>query len=185
MHYYWLLGTSRSLVAKGNRVPQLFPWATIFVVLVQGLQVRRQDQTSERHTYMLLVWKKLENLQRPLQTWSRTFSGLWDWRNVWCDICRCLEAWNHLNCSYDATFWSTALSFALFSLLYRRSDSTAVASSRSNAAKLMTSFCDLAITCWCHTDARMVRGEWSTGPCRHQTHSWMPKTRPFLHIFWW
>lgn len=60
MHCYLLLGTSKSLVAKGNRVPQLFPWATIFVVLVQGLQVRRQDQTSERHTYMVPVWNTLE-----------------------------------------------------------------------------------------------------------------------------
>lgn len=60
MHYHLLLGTSRSLVAKDNRVPQLFPWATIFVVLVQGLQMRRQDQTSERHTHMVLVWNTLE-----------------------------------------------------------------------------------------------------------------------------
>lgn len=65
MHRYLLLGTSKSLVAKGNRVPQLFPWATIFVVLVQGLQVRRQDQTSERHTYMVPVWNTLEHLQGP------------------------------------------------------------------------------------------------------------------------
>lgn len=67
-HYYLLLGTSRSLVAKGNGVPQVFPWATIFVVLVQGLQVRRQDQTSERHTYMVLVWNTLEDLQGPPKT---------------------------------------------------------------------------------------------------------------------
>lgn len=51
--YNWntvlLLGATVSLVAKGNGVPGLFPVTNIFVALVQRLQVRRQDQTSDRH----------------------------------------------------------------------------------------------------------------------------------------
>lgn len=92
--YYRRFGMHKSLVAKGNRVPQLFPGATIFVVLVQGLQVRCQDQTSERHTYMVLVWRTLEHLQGRGRGPSPAFGH----------IGFHFEAWNYLNCSYDATF---------------------------------------------------------------------------------
>lgn len=55
LEYSVLLGATVSLVAKGNRVPGLLPVTTIFVVLVQGLQVGRQDQTSDRHTDQLAL----------------------------------------------------------------------------------------------------------------------------------
>lgn len=35
-----------SLVARGDRVPGLSPWSSVFVLLLQRLQVTRQDQVS-------------------------------------------------------------------------------------------------------------------------------------------
>lgn len=40
--------TAASFVARGNRVPWLFPWSSLLVLLLQGLQVRCQDQVSDR-----------------------------------------------------------------------------------------------------------------------------------------
>lgn len=151
------------LLLRATGFQGCFLWPTSLLFLSRGFRwdartrLLTDTQTVRVSVSISMPWNPSLNLFKDKS------------KQRWWDLC----SFSYLNCSYDATFWSMALSFASFSLVYRRSDSMAVDSSRSNAAKSMTSFCDLAITPWCHTHVRMVTTSW--------THS-LVSMAPWSHL---